>query len=337
MRGNAVGELDDHVPSADLPRSPTGRVPRWVTDEALGRGPADTSWRGADAATTDRWRAERDSWATAQRRRVSRRRLGIGLALVAGVGAVAALQFVNRGAGGALGLSETTTTGYGYPVGLVEEPRPTGLPLGGPLEGPNADFRFIDHQADGATPVTWSPCRPIHYVVRPLHQAPGALELLQAQIAVIAKHTGLRFVDDGTTKENPTDERVGYQPVVYGERWAPVLIAWATGSEMTGASADDALGVTSPLFVRAPDGDLAYVTGQVLLDEQFVTDSLAQKESAVVRATMLHELGHLVGLDHVQDPKALMYPDAEPGITTFARGELPGLVSLGRGPCRPGL
>jgi hypothetical protein len=89
--------------------------------------------------------------------------------------------------------------------------------------------------------------------------------------------------------------------------------------------------------VRAPDGDLVYVTGELLLDEKFVRDSLAEKQPAMVRSTMLHELGDLVGLDHVPDEKALMFPHAMPGVTTFARGELPGLMSLGRGPCRPGL
>jgi hypothetical protein len=313
-------------------------VPRWVVDDAHGVATPNPTWRGADAATTDRWRAERDAWTRAQRHRGRRRTIALVAAGVVVAAVLVGAQVGDRGPGIAPGPSDPGTSGSDYPAGMLEDPRPAGLPLGGPLEGPHADFRFIEHEADGTTPVTWSPCRPIHYVVRPQHQAPGALTLLRAQIAVISRRTGLRFVYDGTTTEQPSAERPGYQPVRYGDRWAPVLFAWVTKPEMSAQdAASDALGITYPLSVRAPDGDEAFVTGMVIFDADFVTESLRSHQQPVVTATMLHELGHLVGLDHVPDANALMYADANPDVRTFKPDELPGLVSLGRGPCRPGL
>ncbi len=52
---------------------------------------------------------------------------------------------------------------------------------------------------------------------------------------------------------------------------------------------------------------------------------------------MLHELGHLVGLDHVDDDSQLLHPETVPGVTDYAAGDLTGLSRLGQGPCVPEL
>lgn len=63
----------------------------------------------------------------------------------------------------------------------------------------------------------------------------------------------------------------------------------------------------------------------------------SQDGRQVVRAIVLHELGHLVGLGHVTDATQLMYPEGQPGVTDFGAGDLAGLAALGRGTCRPDL
>lgn len=49
------------------------------------------------------------------------------------------------------------------------------------------------------------------------------------------------------------------------------------------------------------------------------------------RAMLLHELGHLVGLGHVNDPRSLMYPSTTHHRAQYARGDLRGLWTLGAG------
>ena len=52
---------------------------------------------------------------------------------------------------------------------------------------------------------------------------------------------------------------------------------------------------------------------------------------------LLHELGHLVGLDHVDDWTELMHGGGEPNIIDFGPGDLTGLARLGQGECVPAL
>ncbi|MGZ6772885.1 MAG: matrixin family metalloprotease, partial [Mycobacteriaceae bacterium] len=86
------------------------------------------------------------------------------------------------------------------------------------------------------------------------------------------------------------------------------------------------------------DGPRVYVTGQIELDVEKFTRTLAEPGGANEnRAVIEHELGHLVGLHHVADPTQLMYATNTGGVTNYAEGDLTGLAALGRGPCEPHL
>ena len=81
-----------------------------------------------------------------------------------------------------------------------------------------------------------------------------------------------------------------------------------------------------------------YVTGGILLDAPDLTSTMAQPGGELhVRAIVMHELGHLVGLAHVDDPEQLMYPEARREVADFTSGDLAGLAVLGAGPCVPEL
>jgi hypothetical protein len=87
-------------------------------------------------------------------------------------------------------------------------------------------YRFTALQADGKTPVTYDPCRPVHYVVRTQGAPVGGQALITEAVGRVARATGLQFRDDGTTSEAPSGQREPFQKDRYGDRWAPVLIAW---------------------------------------------------------------------------------------------------------------
>jgi hypothetical protein len=113
--------------------------------------------------------------------------------------------------------------------------------------------------------------------------------------------------------ETPSFQRASYQPNKYGNRWAPVLIAWVTTAENPDFATNIEGESGSAGMVRI-NGPKTYVTGMVELDSVKLTNML-------------------------QSPggNQLMYPKSGHGISDFAAGDLTGAAMLGRGACAPGL
>lgn len=200
-------------------------------------------------------------------------------------------------------------------------------------------FAVWDRNDDG-TPVRWNPCTPIDLVVSRDGTPPDLLRDLEVDLAEAIERvndaSGLELRVVGDTDEAPSGTRLPYQPECYGERWAPVLVGFAAPGENGLALRDVDRAIAVPLAV-GPDGDRTYVTGQVVLNRDR-DDLRAGFEDRIDAwgSTLLHELGHLVGLDHVDDADELMatYPGAGP--VRFGPGDRAGLDAVGaRHGCRP--
>lgn len=184
--------------------------------------------------------------------------------------------------------------------------------------------------------VAYDPCRPLHYVIRPDFAPPGTDRLVRESVAAVSEATGLQFVEDGQTDEAPSADRDSYQPDRYGKRWAPILIAWSTPEESPDLAGRVA-GTGGSSSVRIDGEPYVYVTGQVHLDAPALAQMLAAPDGpALVRAVIMHELAHVVGLGHVKDRTQLMHEENS-GQLDFGEGDRAGLVLLGTGKCVPRL
>jgi hypothetical protein len=184
--------------------------------------------------------------------------------------------------------------------------------------------------------VRYDPCRPIRYVIRDRHTPPGGDELVREAVAAVSAATGLQFVDAGPTSEAPRNDRPPYQPNRYGHQWAPVLIAWSDPTEdrdLRGPTTGEGGSTAVTLSRSGEPPTTGYVTGAVTLDAPQLAGALAREGRATVRAVIEHELGHLVGLNHVADPTQLMYPQ----VTQYGSGDRRGLALVGAGDCLPQL
>lgn len=206
--------------------------------------------------------------------------------------------------------------------GQVREPGATGT-------GPYAFMMTTP----GGRPVGYDPCRPIHYVVNPAGQPPGAKTLVQEAVRVVSAASGLNFVDDGASQDRPV---AGNQGLAYRAPGAPVLVVWADHAEYPEIGGDiEGEGGSTSLAPAGPES-ARYVTGQVVLNRDGLAEILAGRDGYVrARAIVMHELGHLVGLDHVNNDGELMAPHYT-GLTGFGPGDRQGLAALRAIPCRPG-
>ena len=207
---------------------------------------------------------------------------------------------------------------------------PKPVPVAGPGE-----FEFQRTQPDQKeTPVAFDPCRPIHWVYNPAGGPPDGEAIVQDSFSALAAATGLRFVRDTPTAELPTRDRPSYLPDRYdGSRWAPVLVAWSDEvgfRDLIG----HVTGATRPDIVTLADGRSVYVSGVVVLDSADLSEA-ALADRTVVSATVRHELGHLVGLDHTTDRTQLMFSETQPGISDYGAGDRKGLAIEGSQACFP--
>ena len=192
--------------------------------------------------------------------------------------------------------------------------------------------KLIDEETGES--VRFDPCEPIHYVINPALAPPQGIEDMHRAIEMTAEASGLRFVYDGATDEIPTPRRAAYQPDRYGDRWAPILLAWSDGLAMTGATAGDEgerpIAAAASLTETNEDGRPMYVSGIAVFDSS-VTDLRPGFGGQTWGQAMLHELGHIVGLGHVDDPASVMNPVIGLRAALWGGGDRAGLWALGIG------
>jgi hypothetical protein len=314
---------------ANVRRSPSGRIPQWAIDEALGRPQEPTPWRSSPQASKKASRRynRRQRWRDRQWGRSPRPFLAI--ALVVGLYFSPALveRFILPNLASYLPWAEAP------PPGVEASDTPLGFP---PTSSGSQAFALQPSPDPDQAFAAYDPCRPVHYVVRPDNAPAGADQLVHEAVAEVSAATGLRFVNDGVTTEAPSEERQTYQPDRYGKKWAPVLIAWSTPQETPGLVGDVA-GLGGSGYAHTPGQPLVLVAGQVELDAPALSEIMKTSDGpSLVRAVIMHELGHVVGLDHVDDPSQLMHAENN-GVTSFAEGDRAGLALLGSGVCVPQL
>jgi hypothetical protein len=187
---------------------------------------------------------------------------------------------------------------------------------------------FLGYRMDGS-PLRWNPCASIHYVVNPSTAPDGSVEDVHEAVRRVSQATGIAFEYDGLSDEVPSRRRLPLQREEYGERWAPILIAWVDPEDTDIAFERDgheAAAVASPS--RPLTGEEIFVSG-------FIAMSLDDPNPpgfswpGAQGPVLLHELGHVMGLAHVDQLGEIMERRGG-GVTDYGPGDLEGLRRLGR-------
>jgi hypothetical protein len=265
----------------------------------------------------------------------------LGLAgLLLAATAVAALYVIYTG-----GVAYLPERAYNYVVAEFEEV-PNRL-LSPVPAGSGTEYKFL-HLDEAGSPITWDPCMKITYVINTKDMPNNGNELIHSAADSVSKHTGLKFEYSGDSIESPAFPRQPFQPTLYPSQtnsWAPVLINWLPDDEFKKALEkqnliDDAIGFAGPDIAYTDDyfdrkellGPTYFVSGTVTLNSSWFNSKQALSNPDEARAVIMHEFGHLIGLDHVTSQSQLMSSEND-GQIDFGDGDKAGLAKLGSGSC----
>jgi hypothetical protein len=247
----------------------------------------------------------------------------VGVAVLIGAAATAAIALA------------VLDLGPGRASGTSSAPDRTTAAASDPSVRSDRGFALWGTTQDGE-PLRWDACTPVTFVLSETDAPAHAETDLRIALRMLADATGLELVLLGTTDERPTADRPLVERDGDGWRWRPVLVAWVAPGETDVPLTPLDRGVALPVAVR-DGGRESFVTGQVVLNARR-SDLVAGfgDRSDAIGATLLHELAHVLGLDHVHDPSELMSTDPGTGPVEFGAGDLRGLRAIGvEAGCRP--
>jgi len=202
--------------------------------------------------------------------------------------------------------------------GPIVRPRPGNRrPKGAAAEPDPKDFSHFKGKI-----IRWDACGAINWKLRRGPGPPDAHEIATQALQQLSDATGLTFRYTGETAD--------VVDAVEGRIDRTIYIAWATPNEvpdLEGSVAGEGGPTYSHDIGPGADTEPRPTSGAAVVD---ASEHLAPgfAGGASEGAVLLHELGHVFGLAHVNDPHRLMYPSTNGQLSGgYQPGDLAALAT----------
>jgi len=193
------------------------------------------------------------------------------------------------------------------------------------VNGGKGSYAFLRTTADG-DPITWDHCTAIRYQVNPDGAPENWRDLVDGAFDEIAQSSGFVLLDAGETANRTLAGT--YNPG--STRGEPLLIIWSSQGRLHSLQGDT-VGLGGGAVIEV-NGLPRLVTGAIALDAEAHSRAYDPMTTRSQQLILMHEIGHVLGLDHVEDRRQLMN-GSYVGQDGLGAGDVAGLKALHAVPC----
>jgi hypothetical protein len=142
--------------------------------------------------------------------------------------------------------------------------------------------------------------------------------------------TGIDFQFAGTTHTVPS-QTWGMQPTAdFPTGYAPILVGWSRPGVSDLLTGGTHVGTGYPIFVEHTLTKHAIsVSGVIALDADASKVIPTGFAGETLGGVVLHEIGHVLNLAHVQDIQQMMFPELTVNSSRLGDGDKAGLAEVG--------